>query len=202
MKPGMMKIFTALTNERQGLKFTQLKNQVGLSNPVLSDYLATMQHQGVVVKEPRTRKYSLAKVYYPTEVFANSYQSFLKIFLATLPYQALKISEIDDLEKRKESFELFLDSSFSLFMLAIWKVIGESLVDISKKEDLKNQDNVIEINSVINTAFHDWIAPMANSLAISVASNLEIIDVADQFFKKIVEETSTKMALLKKLELT
>ena len=198
MKPGMIKIFTVLTNQRQGLTFTELQKKVNLSSPVLSEYLATMQEQGVIVRDPKSRKYSLAKIYYPLDVFANDYQKSLTLFLASISNQALKISKIENQKERKESFRLFLESSFSFFMLAIWKIIGESIQQLSKRDDLKDQKLILKINNTINNAFHDWIAPMSNALAISVGVNIDIIDVGDQFFEKILKETTQKMSILKK----
>jgi len=198
MRPGMMKIFTVLTDERYGLTFTELKKAVTLSSPVLSDYLSIMQKQGVVTRDSKTRKYSLAKVYYPLETFPNDYQKSLKFFLTAIPNQAFKISEIRDIDKRKEAFQLFLECTFSFFMLSIWKIIGESIDVLSGKGDLKDQELVLTINSTINNAFHDWVAPMANALAVSIGVNIDVVDVGDRFFNKILKETSSKMLTLVK----
>ena len=81
-------------------------------------------------------------------------------------------------------------------MLSIWKIIGESVDVLSRKRDLKDQELVLTINSTINNAFHDWVAPMANALAISIGVNIDVIDVGDHFFNKILKETSSKMLTL------
>jgi DNA-binding HxlR family transcriptional regulator len=185
MQPGKIKIFTALAGAKDGLKFTELRKSASLSAPVLSEYLAEMVDQGVVVREA-DRRYALAKIYYPLKSFANDYQKALKVFPAYAVRAAYEISEMKDNKAREEAFRVFLRYSFHFFMVLIWKIIGESIVDLSKKEDVKNQDLMVRMNATINDAFKDWVAPIANSLAVAMAVNIDIIVVGERFFAEVL----------------
>ena len=55
---------------------------------------------------------------------------------------------------------------------------------------------MLTINSTINNTFLDWVAPMANVLAVSMGVNIDVMEVGDHFFSKIVEETSNKRLTL------
>jgi predicted transcriptional regulator len=199
LQPGMMKIFTALVNQPEGLTFTELGKVVHLSDPVISEYLAKMQEQGVVSKDPENRRYGLAKIYYPMEAFANDYQKALKIFSAIVVKKGLEISEMTQNPAREEAFRLFLESAFQYFTVLGWKIIGEAIATFSGKQDLRDQDLVVKMNATINEAFRDWISPIANSLAVSIALNLDIIGVGDGFFNDLLKRATEDLDKLRDL---
>lgn len=200
MQPGKMKIFITLAGSENGFKFTELRKSVGLSAPVLSEYLAEMVDQGIVVREA-DRRYMLAKIYYPLMSFANEYQKSLKLFPAYAVRAAYEISEIKDEKVREETYKSFLRYSFYYFMVLIWKILGESVTDLSKKEDVKNQDLMVKMNSTVNDAFRDWVAPIATSLAVSIAVNIDLFKVGEQFFEEVVREASKDTEELAKFTL-
>lgn len=193
MKPGEIKIFNALVNAESGLKFTELRKLAELSSPVLSEYLAKMQKQGVVWKEPKTRRYALAKIYYPAEAFSTEFQKALKFFAGIAVKAASEISQIKEKEVKEEAFRGFLNCTFYFFMVLVWKIIGEAIgVFGNEMENLKNQERVVEMNAIINEAFRDWVAPIANALAIAIVNNLDVVEVGDQFFDGVLTETTEK----------
>lgn len=198
MQSGKMRIYTALVYTEKGLTFTELKRVVKLSNPVLSEYLKEMQKLGVILRDPETRRYVLAKIFYPFKELPNDYQRALKFFSVNILKLALTISKITEREEKEVIFRNFLNHTFHYFMVLIWKIIGEATVDLSEKEDLTDQTLVSNMNAIINTAFKDWVAPIANSIAVAIGVNIDIVNVGEQFFMGIKNETTENMQKLTK----
>jgi predicted transcriptional regulator len=195
----MLKIFTALVNKPEGLTFTELGKVVRLSDPVISEYLAKMQNQGVVSRDAENRRYCLAKIYYPMESFMNDYQKALKIFSAIVVRKGLEISEMEENETREKAFKRFLEATFQYFTVLTWKIIGEGVARLSGKKGLRDQDLVVKMNATINEAFKDWISPIANSLAVAIALNLDILEVGDRFFDIILKQATEDLDKLREL---
>lgn len=63
-------------------------------------------------------------------------------------------------------------------------------MELSKKEDVKNQDLMVKMNATMNDAFRDWVAPIANSLAVATAVNIDIIEVGERFFEDVLRQAS------------
>jgi len=192
MKPGENKIYNELVRV-PGLTFTELKDKTNLSAPVLSEYLKKMQKLGVVVKELETKRYRLAQIYFPMKTLPNDLQKAYKIFAVTILRTALKISKIEEKEAKEEAFRKFLGNSFHYFMVINWKVIGEAIgVFAGKEKNIKDQDLIVEMNAIINRAFQDWAAPIANTLATAMLYNLDLVETGDQFFNEILKETTKR----------
>ena len=192
MKPGKIKIFNALLHAEH-LTFMQLKKVAKLSSPVLSEYLAKMQVEGVVIKDLQLRKYKLAKMYCPMETFPDKYQKGLKFFSAVVVQRALKISQMKNKEAREEAFRKFLDSTFHCFTVFIWRIIGGAIsVFGDEMENLKDQDLIVEMNAIIHREFQDWVMPIANFLSIAMAVNLDILKVGDEFFNEVIKDAAIK----------
>ena len=193
MQPGKMRIYTALVNANDGLTFTELTKEAKLSNPVVSEYLKELQDLGVIFRDPETRRYVLAKIFYPVRDLPNDYRKALKIFAVQIVKMALAISDVDNTEEKEENFRKFLNYTFHYFMVLIWKIIGEATTDLSTKDDLKDQRLVLTMNATINNAFKDWVAPIANSLAVAIGLNIDIVNVGEQFFWEILKEATQNM---------
>jgi len=186
-----MKIYSAIINSQKpdGISFTELKRTTELSAPSLSEYLTEFQNQGIIIKDPKTRQYKLAAIYYPSEAFPTEFQKILKVFAVLVVEKAMKISQIRDKRTREEAFRKFLESIFRYYMVVVWKVIGEGVgVFGNNKENLKNQDLVVNMNATINEGFQDWLIPIANSVAMAIGVNIDVIKVSDQFFIDVAKE--------------
>jgi len=191
MKPGMLKIFNALTHA-EALSFTELKRKTGLSNPVLSDYLHRFCEQGIVVRDPKTRKYMLAQIYFPSKLFPNEYQKTLKLFAVGSIHMALKITKIKNEELRKKAFKGFLRHSFHFLAVLAWKIIGEAVGALGA-DNTQKQDLIAKMGAAINQAYRNWVIPLANVLAVAIAINSDIIDVADKYFAEEIERGKAEL---------
>lgn len=194
MKPGEMKIFKALTNNPEGFSFTDLKEDVNLSPPVLSEYLTKMQLSGVIIKNAKTRRYTLAQIYFPLETLPNDYQKSLKIFGVAIMKKSQQISKMKESEEKALAFKKFLAATFQYFTVIIWKVIGEAIaVYGDKQKNVKDQRLTLQMDAVVNQAFKDWVNPIASCIAVSISLNLNLIDVAEQFFGEALKEATRKL---------
>lgn len=194
MKPGQMKIYNAMVNNPEGLTFKNLTEITHLSSPSLSDYLNEFQLSGLLRKDPKTRRYMLARIYYPLKMLPNDYQKALKIFSVAILKKAKQIASKQPSPEKNMLFKKFLDASFQYFTVAVWKVIGEAIaVYGDKKENLKDQAKALRMDTIINQAFNDWVNPIASCLAVSIAFNLDLADVGEQFFMGILKEATEKL---------
>ena len=194
MKPGQEKIYKAMINNPEGLSFTNLRKTINLSPPVLSAYLAHMQVTGLLRKDPKTRRYQLAQIYFPLKMLPNDYQKAMKIFGVASVKKAKVISEMKPSKKRKMAFQKFLDATFQYFTVIIWKIIGEAIaVYGDNMENIKDQDLTLQMDAIVNKAFNDWVNPIASCIAVSLSFNLDLTDVGEQFFGEVLKEATQKL---------
>jgi len=194
MKPGQMKIYNAMVNNPEGYRFTELKQKVNLSPPVLSEYLTEMQMTGLIRKNPKTRRYMLTQIYFPLKMLPNDYQKALKIFAVAILKKAQLISKMEPSKEKTMVYKQFLDVTFQYFTVAVYKVIGEALAVYSdEKENVRDQAKTLQMDAVINKAFSDWINPIASCIAVSLGINLDLIDVGEQFFMGKLKEATEKL---------
>jgi predicted transcriptional regulator len=59
LRDGEKRILKKLVKFPHGLSFTQIKKELSLSSPVISDYLKPLQKEGYIIKNVDTRKYSI-----------------------------------------------------------------------------------------------------------------------------------------------
>ena len=193
MRPGMLRIFTVLVGEPEGLTFTELRKATGLSAPVLSDYLVRMQGEGVVTREPETRRYCLARLHRPMDAIGDDFQKALKVLSVVVAREGLVISEMKEGEPRREVFRLFLDYAFQYLTLSAWKVIRDAVAGLSGRGSIEDQELVVGMNAAINGGFGDLVVPFANSIAVAIALNADIASVGERLFDEVLREASEKM---------
>lgn len=194
MRPGEMKIYKALVNNMEGLSYTELIEQTKLSNTALALYLKLMRSTGVVTKDFENRKYTLAQIFYPLKMLPNDGLKALKIFSVATLKEAKAISKMKSLEDRKVAFKKFLDVTFQYFTVIIWKVIGEALAVYDDKiENVKDQHLSLQMDSIINKTFNDWINPIASYIAVSISLNIDLVDEAEEFFGEVLRQADEKL---------
>ena len=200
MRPGILRIFTTLVGKPEGLTFTELKKATGLSPPVVSDYLVRMQGEGVVTREPETRRYCLARFHRPMDAIGDDFQKALKILSVVVARDGLAISEMQEGEPRREAFRLFLDYAFQYLTLSAWKVIRDAVAGPSGRGSIEDQELVVGMNAAINGGFGDWVVPFANSIAVAIAPNSDIIEVGDRLFDTILKQATENLDKLREIE--
>jgi len=187
MKPGETKIINALITNEDGLTFTKLKEQTGLSNTGLSNYLNLMQVKGDVRKDVLTKKYVLATVNLPLKNLLNDWQRSLKVLPILFRRKGLELAKIEDKTKRKVALKSFLKFGFYWLSFASWKIIFEAIGDWEKgvKEETPNEDLVLKKSALINEAVQNWVVGIADALATAIILNVDILDSAQDAYAEV-----------------
>jgi len=180
-----------------GLSFSALKEKTGLSAVSLSVYLKTLQKTGLVKKDFEHKKYALPHIHMPMESFANDWQKFMGKSTVQFILFGHTIAGMKNRQERIVAMQNFLQASYHLLTLFLWKILGEATINLDV-ESLKDADLVVAKNKVIFDAVNDWIIGIADSLATAMILNLDVLDDAGTpVFDKVLQETKMYMESLK-----
>jgi len=182
-----------------GLTFSGLKEKTGLSAVSLSAYLKTLQKTGLVKKDFEHKKYALPHIHMPMESFANDWQKFMGKSTVQFILFGHTIAGMKNRQERIVAMQNFLQASYHLLTLFLWKIIGEATAELGNDvENLKDTDLVVAKNKVIFEAMNDWVIGITDSLATAMILNLDVLDDAGTpVFDKVLQETKMYMESLK-----
>jgi len=182
-----------------GLTFSGLKEKTGLSAVSLSAYLKTLQKTGLVKKDFEHKKYALPHIHMPMESFANDWQKFMGKSTVQFILFGHTIAGMKNRQERIVAMQNFLQASYHLLTLFLWKIIGEATAELGNEvENLKDAELVVAKSKVIYDEVNDWIIGIADSLATAMVLNVDILDEAGTpVFDKVLQETKTYMESLK-----
>jgi DNA-binding HxlR family transcriptional regulator len=201
MRKGQVKIFNALVQAIEGLSFKELMENTKLSNTALANYLKEMQQVGMIRKDLKKRKYLLAQLFLDTKSLANDWQRWMKASAVNFVKLGLSVSKLKDREERIKAMQMFLQASYDMLTLFLWKIIGEATFEYGKSfKKLKSQEGVVRKSQIIHDNIEDWIIGIADSLATAMLLNSDILNEAgNPVFDEILEKTSKNIEMLKKL---
>jgi hypothetical protein len=200
MKEGSKKIFHALTMNSKGLSFSELQEQTELSGTALSNYLKEMHDSGLILKNYKDRIYRIPTVYLPMELFANNWQRFMKGSAAHFFNLGLKISNMKNRAERKEAMQNYLQGSFHLLALFLWKIVGESIQKFETRQDMEDQELLLEKSRIINEEIQNWVIGITDSLATSMILNADLLDKAgNPIYEEILEQVQHNIKKLERL---
>lgn len=187
MKKGKRKIVDALVNAINGLSFTELKKETGLSNTALANYLIEMQETHLVRKVHDGRKYRLPEIYYPMDYFSNDGQKMMKVSAENFSRMGIAISRHNDRQERIVIMKKFLKGSFYWLTVFMWKIIGEAILEYGNDfKNLENEEIILKKSKIIAEAMKDWVIPITDYLASAMVLNIDIIDEAgDPVFNEV-----------------
>jgi len=182
-----------------GLSFSELKEKTGLSAVSLSVYLKTLQKTGLVKKDFEHKKYALPRILMPMESFANDWQIFMRKCTVQFVLFGHTIAGMKNRQERIVAMQNFLQASYHLLTLFLWKIIGEATAELGNDvKNLKDAELVVAKSKVIYDEVNDWIIGITDSLATAMVLNVDILDEAGKpVFDKVLQETKTYMESLK-----
>jgi len=190
LKPGELKIVQALASSKDGSTFTEIEENTKLSHTAIAKYLDTLETLGVIHKDYSSRRYVLAAIYKPIKDLKNEWQKWLKLSAVTFLKEGQQISEIKQRAERVEGLRRFLEFAFNHLALATWEIIGESLVDYENDPSKVNNPRLADSRIArINDAVQNWLIGLADSIAVTLAWNLDIYkEVAEPIWNRKLRE--------------
>jgi len=205
LKPGEMKIINALMRSENGLSFTELKAEVKLSAPVLSEYLKNLVGDGFIDKDVRIRKYKLKRIFFPWKELSSREQA-MRFYASSAPILAMSIKRVKDdatrLELITEFMKMFLMDGGSVMVFNI-------IVHALEEWDSKGRQNLDLLLPILKEQIENWIVPYTQKLALAVAlfdiqDLSKTVDVMDEIashwneqIKKTIDVLRKHQALLK-----
>jgi len=217
--PGEFKILAALMDESKGLTYTQLKRKIKLSNPVLSEYLASFVKEGMILKDPESKLYFIAYAYQPTENLGDPERD-ISTFIRNIPLEGSRIAQVEDQDLRKKIYADFLSFHMNnisvLLVMAMRKPLIQTLKGMKKEQDfrkkmqkLKKEDAekfieqwvetwqaaLTQYYSMVQNNLVNWIIPYVQMLALAYIPNAQFtladIDkkLPQMFSKEAVDKT-------------
>jgi len=167
MNEGEMRVLNALMRN-EGLTFSELKQEVKLSAPVLSQYLKRFELDGFIDKT--ARKYSLRKTFISWEKLSDREQA-MRFLASSAPILAIKIHRIKDEAKRlmmvKEFIKLYVMQSAPLMVSSVIGHCLDTWLDKSEKLDT--------LLPLLNNEAKNWIVPYVQKVALGSALNIKEI---------------------------
>lgn len=185
MKPGELKIHKALMDHEEGLTFTQLKNETGLSAPVLSEYLKSFTIGGFIEKDIQ-RRYRLRRTFLPTKKLSDR-ERMMKFITASSFLLGVEVMRVKDEEKRLELMREFLKTYLlHAGSLMVWGTINYSL-DKWEMTGVKGKRTIRDLWLILNEQIGNWIAPLIEKLALIIAFNVEDFRKNEDVIEKIAD---------------
>jgi DNA-binding transcriptional regulator GbsR (MarR family) len=178
-KPGQVKIINALANASdKGLTFTELREQTGLSNTALSNYLNLLCTIGAIRKDQENKQYLLASINLPFQKLNGNWQKAVKNTAIDVINIGRKIQSMPNKEDREKALENLADYSFHTLSVITSKIIWESILQYGKdKKKIKNKKLAVLKSQIIKEGIEDWIIGLADALASALILNIDVSDI-------------------------
>ncbi|RLG98295.1 hypothetical protein DRO19_04605 [Candidatus Bathyarchaeota archaeon] len=160
MKPGEIKIVEALLRHPDGLSFTELKHETGLSPPALSEYLKKLQQQVFIIKLPNG-KYAVRTAIKPNGRLTKAERT-LKYLMLNVLYLGAHIRNVKDPSARKELLRQFIRTFvFRGTPFLVWAAFQKTFREAKTNKFWEELDR----------NFDDWVYTYAQKLAMVLLLN-------------------------------
>ena len=183
LRPGEVKIMNALLKDEKS--WTQLKEEVNLSNPVLADYLKRLQKKGIISKSEK--KYYIRRAL--GKLQDSDFKKTLQIIMQLNLIAGTFIKNLEDKKKAQSILTSLLKSNFGNMDLFIFKTLGDIVFD--QNPLFRDTDTKIVYQNV-QQAIENWINPWLHTLSLLCVANRDLSENAIKTCIKDISEIANE----------
>jgi DNA-binding HxlR family transcriptional regulator len=180
-----MKVWSVLMQD-EGPTFTQLKDQVKLSAPVLAEYLKRFEADGFV--ERVDRRYRLKKIFVPIKKLSDT-EKAMRVLASSAPLVAMMIKQIKDKAKRASLLNQFL----KLYLVQGSSLMVSLIVTHCLAEWRGNPQKLDVLLPLLNDQAKNWAVPYIQKVALALALNIDDVAKNEQALKDMLQGLTSEM---------